>query len=488
MTVRTRIAPSPTGELHIGTLRTVLYDYAFARKSNGTFVIRMEDTDRNRLVEGSQERLLQTINDYGLNWDEGPEIGGPYKPYIQSERLDIYKTHAKQLIEKGHAYYCFCTAERLQKVREEQQARGLAKTGYDKHCRNLSQEEVKNSLDKGLPHVIRIKIPENESVVLHDVIHGDVEFNSNDVDDMILLKSDGYPTYHLAAMVDDHLMNITHVFRGVEWMPSSPIHIFLYNFFGWEVPIIAHLPNLKEKGMNQKLSKRFGSVDANLFLKEGYLPEATLNLLMFAGWNPGTEKEIYTLEEFIQDFTIEKIQKSDLVVFDRDKLVWYNGYYIRQIPVNELLERIKDWGKKFEIPLKISEDDTYNAKVILLVQERMKTLAEFNELSSYFYEDPAMDKELLTKQTKSSELAKEVLNNLLEIYTNVPDAEWTKEKLDEISHKLLIEKNYKPKEAFMSLRVAVTGATATPPIFDTLEVLGKGKVLKRITASLQALS
>jgi glutamyl-tRNA synthetase len=484
MSVRTRIAPSPTGELHIGTLRTVLYDYAYAKKNSGSFVIRIEDTDRNRLVEGSQERLLQTVRDYGLNWDEGPIVGGPYAPYIQSERIDIYKKHAEKLVESGHAYYCFCSPERLQKVREEQQIQGVTKTGYDKHCRNLKEEEIKENLQKGLPYVIRIKVPENEIVVLHDLIHGDVKFNTSEVDDMVLLKSDGYPTYHLAAMVDDHLMNITHVFRGVEWMPSSPIHILLYQFFGWDVPQIAHLPNLKEKGMNQKLSKRFGSVDASGFLRDGYLPEAVLNLLMFTGWNPGTEKEIYSLEEFVQDFSLEKIQKTDLVAFDRDKLAWYNGYYIRQASVEELMKKLKDWAQKFDIKLNLSEKKDYDLKVLGLVQERMKTLSEFNGLVSYFYQKPVVDQELLVKQTNDPEKTKEILEKFYKLYSELNKKMWTKENLDEISHKLLVENDYKPKEAFMTLRIVVTGATATPPIFDTIEVLGQEKTLERIKSNL----
>jgi glutamyl-tRNA synthetase len=483
MSVRTRIAPSPTGEYTVGNLRTVLYDYALARKNKGQFIVRIEDTDRNRLVEGAMERILMVFKDYGLCWDEGPEVGGPYAPYLQSERLDIYKKYAKELVDNGHAYYCFCTPERLQKLRNEQQARGEAKTSYDKHCRSLAKEEVEENLKKDLPYVVRLKVPENETIVLHDFIHGDISFNTNEVEDAILLKSDGFPTYHLAAMVDDHLMKITHVLRGIEWLTSSPLHILLYNFFDWELPIFVHLPLLKEKGSNTKLSKRFGSVAAADFLKDGYLPEATLNLLMFIGWNPGTEKEIYTLEEFVQDFSLEKVQKTDLAVFDREKLAWLNGHYIRQLSVEKLMKKLKDWAQKFDVKLNISEKKDYDLKVLGLVQERMKTLAEFNELVSYFYQEPTIDKELLVKQTKSPEKTKEILEKFYKLYSELDKKMWVKENLDELSHKLLEKNGYKPKEAFMTVRIAVTGVTATPPIFDTIEVLGQEKTLERIKSN-----
>ena len=326
MEVRTRIAPSPTGELHIGHLRTLLYDYAYAKKNNGKFIVRVEDTDRTRFVEGSMDRTLDVIIDYGIMWDEGPRIGGPHEPYEQSKRLGIYKKHAEELVAKGHGYYCFCTPERLEKMREEQRASGAPKTVYDRHCRNLPPEEVEKNLANKVRHVVRLKVPADETVVLNDLVHGEVVFDTNEIDDAVLLKSDGYPTYHLAAMVDDHLMEITHVLRGIDWMPSSPVHMLIYKSFGWELPVFVHLPNLKEMGSNQKLSKRFGAVAAVDFLQDGFLAEAVLNFLMFLGWNPGTEKEIYSLEEFTNDFSLEKLQKTDLVAFDREKLTWYNGY------------------------------------------------------------------------------------------------------------------------------------------------------------------
>ncbi len=484
MIARTRIAPSPTGELHIGHMRTILYDYAFAKKYNGQFIVRIEDTDRNRFVEGAADRTLQIIKDYGFSWDEGPGIGGPYEPYVQTQRLEIYKKYALELIEKGGAYYCFCTPERLDQVRAEQQAQHLPKTCYDKHCRNLSKEEVEKNLKDGVPYVIRIKIPANETVVLHDAIHGDISFNTNDVDDMILLKSDGIPTYHLAAMVDDHLMKITHVLRGIDWMPSSPVHVLIYKFLGWDMPIIAHLPNLKEKGSAAKLSKRQGAVAAVDFLQEGYLVEALVNFLMFVGWNPGTEKEIYTLDEFINDFSLERIQKTDLVAFDRDKLLWFNGYYIRNLSDDVLFDKIKAWAKRFEIKLNFSGDDKIDIKVVALIKERLKKFSEVNDLISYFYSKPEVKKEMLISYTKSEERTKEILNNFYNTLEITQKENWTRDNLEKVCHDLITKYEYSPKEAFMTLRVALSGQTATPHIFDILEVLGREESLDRIKSAL----
>ncbi len=481
MTVRTRMAPSPTGEYHIGGMRTLLYNYALAKKHNGQFILRIEDTDRERFVEGAMERLIRVIKDYGFSWDEGPEVGGPHAPYIQSERLDIYKKHALELVEKGHAYYCFCTKERLEELRESQKAQGKPTTKYDKHCLSLSKEEIQEKLNSGIPYVIRLNVPENNTVVVKDKILGEITFPTNDIDDQVLLKSDGYPTYHLAVVVDDHLMEINYVLRGMEWLPSTPKHILLYKAFGWDLPIYAHLPLLKEKGGTQKLSKRMGSVAATEFLAEGYLPEALNNFLMFLGWNPGTEKEIYSLEEFINDFSIEKVGKTDLVSFDRDKLLWYNGYYIRQLSAEELFNRLSAWSEKHNIKLyEGAVDNEYVIKVTSLVQERLKTLKEFTEVTEYFFREPKVDQTLLVKQTGSKEKSEDILNSYLNLYSSINKADWTAEFLDEKSHELLKEKEYKPKEAFMTIRVAVSGETATPPLFEVLTLLGKEKTLMRI--------
>ncbi|HSX39910.1 MAG TPA: glutamate--tRNA ligase, partial [Candidatus Saccharimonadales bacterium] len=398
MTVRTRMAPSPTGEYHIGSMRTMLFNFAWAKKNNGQFVLRIEDTDRTRLVEGSLERTLQVVKDFGLSWDEGPVVGGPYAPYVQSERLSLYQEYANKLLESGHAYYCFCTPERLTQVREEQQKAGAPLTHYDKFCLKNSKEESEARVKAGEKHVIRYKMPADEEIQFNDLFLGPITFHTKDLDDYVMLKSDGFPTYHLAVVVDDHLMNMTYIMRGVEWIPSTPKHILLYKAFGWEMPLTGHLPNLKEVGAHKKLSKRDGTVDARLFLEEGYLPEALLNFLMLLGWNPGTEKEIYSLEEFISAFSLERVHKTDLISFDREKLLWFNGVYIRQMSVEDLWLQIVKWAATYGVDLGIDDrDHDYIIKVVALTQERLRLFSEFNELTSYFFTEPKVDKELLNK-------------------------------------------------------------------------------------------
>lgn len=483
MAIRTRMAPSPTGEYHIGSLRTFLYNYALAKKNNGNMVLRIEDTDKEREVEGALQRIIDVIRDYGLDWDEGPDVGGAHGPYIQSERIDIYKEHVERLIEQGHAYHCFCSAERLSNLREQQAKEGKV-TKYDKQCLNLSRQEVEERLGKGEPYVVRLNVPSEEDVSWNDIILGLITINTKDIDDQILLKSDGYPTYHLAVVVDDHLMEISHVMRGVEWLPSTPKHILLYKYFGWEMPLFGHLPNLKEVGANQKLSKRFGDVHAVKFLENGYLPEAVLNFIMFLGWNPGTDKEIYTLEEFIGDFTLERIHQTDLVAFDRDKLMWYNGVYIRALSPDDLWDRIKEWAGKFSVELNTEgKSDAEVIKAVSLIQERMKTFNEFNELAGYFFsEGISVDTELL--YSYAGEKAQEIIKVFYEVYNKVPTEKWISDDLDRLSHEILHEHGYKTKEAFMTVRVSVTGRNATPPLFETLEVLGKERVLKRLESVL----
>lgn len=487
MVTRTRMAPSPTGEFHIGGMRTLLYNYVFAKKMGGSFVLRIEDTDRERLVEGAVKRLIDVIKDYGLSWDEGPQVGGPFAPYVQSERLSIYKEHALKLVETGHAYYCFCSKERLEALKEEEQKKGVASTKYDKKCTHLSKEEVAKNLSNNMPFVIRLKVRPDEIVSFTDTTLGPISFPTNDIDDQVLLKSDGFPTYHLAVVVDDHLMEITHVLRGVEWLPSTPKHILLYQAFGWDLPTYAHLPLLKEKGDTKKLSKRMGSVAAIEFLSEGYLPEALLNFLMFLGWNPGTEKEIYSLDEFIQDFSLERIHKTDLVVFDRDKLLWINGHYIRALPTKELLLRLNAHAQTFGYDLNSSGDEAKDLTILSLTQERLKTLKEYNHLTDFFYHEIRVDKDVLVKQSGSTERAKAILGLFLSSFDAVSESDWHKDLLDQLSHKLLEDNDLKPKEAFMTVRVAVSGTTTTPPLFDVLDVLGKSEALRRVKVAYEML-
>lgn len=480
MIVRTRMAPSPTGEYHPGHIRTVLYNLALAKKYDGKFILRMEDTDRGRFVEGASERILSVIKDYGLYWDEGPEVSGPYEPYFQSQRLPLYKKYAEELIKSDSAYYCFCSKERLEEVKKLQQEQKLPTTKYDRHCRNLKKEEVEKKLHEGVSYVIRQKVPENIFITFHDEVLGDISVNSNDIEDGVLLKSDGFPTYHLAVVVDDHLMEITHVMRGCDWIPSTPKHVLLYRAFGWDLPKYIHLPNLKEVGSNKKLSKRFGSTEALEFLQEGYLPEAMLNFLMLIGWNSGTEKEIYSLEEFIKEFSVEKLHKTDLVAFDREKLLWTNAYYIRQLSVNTLYEKLIAWEKKFNKPYASNFDKEKVFKVLELIKERLRKFSEFEELTKYFFEEPEMDSTLIHKFIKNEELVKKIVGEYIKLYDAINDENWNKEELDKLSHEKMNELCLSPKEVFMTLRVAVSSREATPPLFDTLEILGKKVVLSRL--------
>jgi glutamyl-tRNA synthetase len=489
MTVRTRMAPSPTGDYHIGHIRTVLYNYAFAKKNDGQFLLRIEDTDRNRYVDGATERILNDIESYGFSWDEGPRIGGEHGPYIQSERLPLYKEKALELVEKGKAYYCFCSKDRLAELRESQQAQGMPSTKYDKHCLSLSPKEVHEKLSAGDSYVIRLDVPKDREISFDDIAYGKVTINSNDLDDQVLLKSDGFPTYHLAVVVDDHLMKVTHIMRGMDWLPSTPKHVLLYEAFGWEMPVLVHLPNLKELGGSRKLSKRFGSVFASEFLKEGYLPEAIVNFLMFLGWNPGTEREMYTLEEFVVDFSLDRLQKTDLVSFDRKKLLWYNGQYIRNMPAEDLYVRLVAWAEKYEVILNGSSvgsstpmnfDVAYTVKVLGLVQDRLTVLNDFNELTGYFFSDPEVDEKLRHKFSKSPERTAEILKAFVSAFENVTKDNWTVANLEKICGAVLEKDNFTPKEAYMTLRAALTGRKASPHIFDVLGVLGKTVVLHRL--------
>lgn len=458
--IRVRMAPSPTGEYHIGHIRTIIYNLAFARKNNGKFIIRIEDTDRGRYVEGAVDRILDVIKDYGLTWDEGPRVGGEYGPYIQSERLDLYKKYALELVEKKVAYYCFCTSERLEKMREEQRAKGIVAAKYDKLCLKLSLEEVKKNLSENKPYVIRLNVPSNKDVTFHDVVFGTITVNTNDIDDQVLLKSDGFPTYHLAVVIDDYLMKITHVMRGNDWIPSTPKHILLYEAFGWEPPTYIHLPNLKELGASKKLSKRYGPVSAREFLDEGYLPEALDNFLMLLGWNPGTDKEIYSLEEFVHDFDIHKIHKTDLVAFDRQKLIWMNGYYIQNMHSDELEKRLRAYYKDDAEVLEVLDKST-KGDVLQLAKSRMKTLKDFRNLVIPEKVD------LSDEEKRIGKLFGEKLESL---------SDWNKDTILEVVRDIIKTEKIKGSMLYKIL----TGREQGLPLPESLELLGKEKTLEKL--------
>lgn len=471
--VRTRMAPSPTGEYHVGHIATLLKNYAFAKKNAGQFVLRIEDTDQERLVEGAVDRIMQVIKDYGLDWDEGPSKGGPYGPYVQSERLSLYKAKAEELVAAGQAYYCFCSAERLEQNREAQRAAKIPPK-YDRQCRSLTATEVAKRLAEGQSSVIRLKVPDNLPISFTDLIRGEIEVNSDVVDDQVLLKSDGFPTYHLAVVVDDHAMKITHIMRGEEWISSTPKHVLLYQAFGWELPIFAHIPVFLNPDGKGKMSKRKGAVSARSFLDDGYLPEALLNFFMILGWARADQTEIMTLADYIREFDPRDISAKS-VVFDLNKLAWINGIYIRKLSEADLSQRLENFLPS-DFPAGLLP------KVLPLVMERLVKLSDISELTSFFYRDISFETELLLKKSLAAEvilqlsLSTDVLKDLTDF--SLAEIETSLRTLQEKS-------DWKKSQYFMLLRVAVTGKTATPPLFETMLVLGKELVLARLATAKQ---
>ncbi len=472
---RTRIAPSPTGELHIGTLRTLLYDYALARQTGGQFIFRLEDTDQKRYVEGSEKRLIEVIKKYGLNWDEGPDIGGPYGPYVQTERLDLYHKYVNQLLDKGLAYYCFCTQERLDSIRATQKAAKQVPR-YDQHCLHLSKETIKKNLDNKVPYTIRMTIPKNETIICHDLIRGRIKFNTNDVDDQVLIKSNGIPTYHFAVVVDDHLMKITHVFRGEEWLTSTPKHILLYRYLGWESPIFAHLTVLLNPDGKGKMSKRAGSTHAQAFLDEGYLPEAVLNFLMLQGWNPGDARELFNLDEFVKVFSLKRLHKKS-PIFDPKKLNYFNGYYIRQKTDSELLKLIKPF-----IP---NSDDALLAQLIPLLKDRISTLKDAANLTKFIFEDIDYPLDLFHQKDITSAEVKQFLTSTRQMLISQTD--WSFENLQSKLLDLIKTNNWHTGHFFMAFRIAICGSPFTLPIVEVLPTLGKDKTIAKIDIALNKL-
>ncbi len=480
--IRTRFAPSPTGYLHIGSLRTALYSYLFAKQNGGQFVLRLEDTDLNRYVKGSTEAIYNGLKWAGIIYDEGPDVGGAYGPYVQSQRLDIYKKYAQELIEKNLAYYCFCTDKELEQMRQEQIAKKQAPK-YDRRCLARPKESSDVLRRNNTPRTIRMKIPEGRRIEINDIVRGKVVYNSDELDDQILLKSDGYPTYHLAVVVDDHLMEISHVTRTEEWLPSTPKHILLYEYFGWEIPQFAHLPLLLNPDKT-KMSKRKGDVAVEDYIKKGYLPEAMVNYLAFLGWNPGTpasakamagkEKEIYSMEELFKDFNLYKVHKAG-AIFNIEKLNWYNQYYIKQLPGKELLEKCHTClppGKK-------DFSDEQIIKMLNLEKERANTFSEIGEGIKFYFELPQYEKSLLKWKEMSEEEIKKSLKNSLNIISEIPEEEFN---LETIKSELLSEAElYKNRgELLWPLRVALSGQKNSPPPFEIIEILGKQKTLDRI--------
>ncbi|QCT73331.1 glutamate--tRNA ligase [Eubacterium maltosivorans] len=485
--IRDRFAPSPTGNVHVGSLRTALYNYLFAKKNNGQFLLRLEDTDRTRYEEGAVENLLNALMVTGVVPDEGlfEEDGkivqrGDCGPYIQSERLDIYKKYIDQLLENGQAYYCFCTKERLDEVREKQKAAGETPR-YDGHCRNLPKEEVEARVAAGEPYVIRLKLPEDHVVAFDDAVRGRIEINTNDLDDQVLIKTDGFPTYHFAVVIDDHLMGITHVIRGEEWLPSTPKHVYLYECFGWEQPQYVHLSNILNDD-HKKLSKRQGDVSVGDFLKKGYLPEALINFLALLGWSPENEQEIFSMDELIEVFDLSRINKSG-AVFDRAKLDWMNAHYIKELPIEELTARMIPYllNAGYITESDVEKRMPWLEKVGELMRERLNYFAQVPEETKMLF-----DRNFEITDSESLDILKEetvpvLFNALVEKITesDVVDTERAKAILKEIQKEHKAEK-IKGKMLYMPTRIMLTGEMHGPDLTLIMDVLGKEELLLRL--------
>lgn len=508
--VRVRYAPSPTGLQHVGGLRTALYNYLLAKKLGGQFILRIEDTDQKRFVAGAVENIMTFLKDFGLHYDEGPIFladkdefpgslstrypgvfeKGQYGPYIQSERLPLYEEAVKKLVDAGHAYYCFCTEERLTELRERQE-RTKQPPRYDGLCRAMTLEAAKEDRQKGKPCVVRFRVPENRGeIICHDELRGELKYKATDIEDFVLLKSDGYPTYHLANIVDDHAMEITHVLRGEEWLSSLPKHVLLYEAFQWEAPIFVHLSVILGSDGKKKLSKRDGDVSVDAFVEAGYLREALLNFIALLGWNPGkgSTQEIFSLDELVEHFSLETLNAAP-AVFDRKKLDWMNHEYIMKFTPERLLAFINSHTRsileKATWYAKASPEqkrDEYLVRVLTIEQDRLKTLREFGESNTFFFADQIdYPTELLSWKGNDMETTMRELERAKTLLESIDEALWIREN---ISTKLLEAAGDKKGDFLWPLRVALTGADRSPSPMDVAWVLGKSEAILRIKTAI----
>ena len=490
--VRVRFAPSPTGLLHIGGLRTALYNYLFAKGNDGTFVLRIEDTDQARYVEGAEEDIHRSLSWAGMDVDEGPENPGDVGPYRQSERKDIYEDYAEQLVEQGNAYYAFDTPEELDQMRERLKKSGNPSPKYDaitrmsmKNSLTLPEEEVKRKLEEGEEYVIRLKVPRRETIRFEDEVRGFVSFESKGLDDQVLLKSDGMPTYHLANVVDDHLMNISHVIRGEEWLSSTPKHILMYEYFGWEPPKMAHLPLIMSPS-GGKLSKRKAEtegipINTKDYIEQKFEPEALVNFLAYLGWSPGDDSELHSLEELCDLFSLDRVSKGG-AVFDYQKLIWYNEHYLREKPADELWPRVQAIAKEHGL----DPDEEYMKQIIPLMKERVSKVEDFVTMGRFFFEDPEEYEDKAVKKWKddSAELLEAYVEKIEGLDEDEFEAKTLKDKIKEVIEEYDV--GFGP--VMMPLRVAVSGMGYGPDLTPTIELLGKETTIRRINSAIEKLA
>lgn len=479
MSVRVRFAPSPTGYLHVGSLRSALYNYLFARHFNGTFILRIEDTDRTRFVEGAMEEQIESLRWAGIEFDEGPHLGGDFGPYIQSERFDLYRHYSQDLIANGTAYYAFDTPEELDSMRARQQAAGVAPRYSRSDMRNqytMGDVKTQQALADGEPFVVRLRVPTDQEIRFDDEIRGTVVFNGREVDDQILLKSDGFPTYHLANVVDDHLMKITHVIRAEEWLPSTPKHVLLYEAFGWQPPRFAHVPLMLNEGRT-KMSKRHGDVMVRDFRAKGYFPDALLNYVALCGWSASGDQEIYSLEELISHFSLDRVHKAG-AVFDYKKLEWMNSEYLRMKSPDSMAPLLQDLLKQHNYQY---ADLQYIARVIELLRERVSFLQDMVAFGDYLWSDDiTYDAEYKARIWTSD--APQLTTSLNDIATNTEP--FTAQSLQEACHDFAANANIKTGRLLNTLRLVITGKTVGANVYDTMEVLGRERCLQRLNAAL----
>ncbi len=480
MSVRVRYAPSPTGLQHIGGVRTAVFNYFFARANGGSFILRIEDTDQERFHQEALDDLYETLEWLGLDWDEGPLKGGELGPYVQSERFHIYKEYAQKLLDDGKAYYCYCTSQRLAALRDEQQKSKSKYQGYDRHCQNLTEEEIAEYERQGIKPVVRLRVPLEGKTTFHDELMGDITRKNRDVSpDPVLLKSDGFPTYHLANVIDDHFMEITHIMRAQEWIPSGPLHILLYEAFGWEPPKYCHLPMVMGKD-GQKLSKRHGSTAVVDFKTAGYLPAAILNYISLLGWSFDDKTEFFTKEELEKVFTLEKINKAP-GVFDYKKLLWFNGQYIRQMSREELRDAVVPFLVKDEVVENPPNEDQEKiiGKMIPIIQERLKLLGDVSAMTRFLFqaiEAPASESLIPKKLDLAKTLA--ILEEGRTLVDQMGDKD---DEALEIEYRAAAESlEVKLGAILMPLRVAVTGSSISPPLFESIRLLGIETTLARL--------